>query len=403
VRLIEFAHPLEKLVYFQYAAYAGRLCRGGGDGTSGSSSVGQMILIAQKLCLNLAIEPELILPHGMVTLTPLPLRRRDLHFNDALFAHTEADEKEDAELSGLAAFAARLAHRTRFTYKAPSSVLGALVPAEDDNYVLEYWPSPCSREGRRDITAEAVKDIPCAEAFIWDPFAGQPTEDRARYERVYKQLMDGRPVTEEDGAIARHITRRALPRDFCSTKNLHVLAYMRHDAPPEDKVIVFSSSVKALELLARDLREHAGLASLLISGRTPKEKRTAVLEQFAKDDSCRVLLLSLPLGAMGLNIVCANHILFLHLWWNPELEKHAEDRVRRIGQRKPIYITHFVLNKTIELFVAGVAHRKRRLPEEIIDTRGKRKRKTTEQEEEGLVISHNFAHYNVEEVTAQRK
>ncbi|KAL5982773.1 hypothetical protein ACLOJK_016849 [Asimina triloba] len=35
-------------------------------------------------------------------------------------------------------------------------------------------------------------------------------------------------------------------------------------------------------------------------------------------------------------------------WWNPAVERQAQDRIHRIGQYKPIRIVRFVIENTIE-------------------------------------------------------
>lgn len=52
----------------------------------------------------------------------------------------------------------------------------------------------------------------------------------------------------------------------------------------------------------------------------------------------RIMLLSLTAGGVGLNLVGANHLMLLDLHWNPQLESQAQDRVYRVGQKKPVNI-----------------------------------------------------------------
>lgn len=54
--------------------------------------------------------------------------------------------------------------------------------------------------------------------------------------------------------------------------------------------------------------------------------------------SFQIMLLSLTAGGVGLNLVGANHLMLLDLHWNPQLEAQAQDRVYRVGQKKPVYI-----------------------------------------------------------------
>lgn len=52
----------------------------------------------------------------------------------------------------------------------------------------------------------------------------------------------------------------------------------------------------------------------------------------------KVLLLSLRAGGIGLNLIGANHLIFVEPHWNPALELQARDRIYRMGQTKPVTI-----------------------------------------------------------------
>lgn len=56
----------------------------------------------------------------------------------------------------------------------------------------------------------------------------------------------------------------------------------------------------------------------------------------------RILLLSLTAGGVGLNLVGGNHLLLFDIHWNPQLEKQAQDRIYRFGQRKDVHIYKLV-------------------------------------------------------------
>ena len=51
----------------------------------------------------------------------------------------------------------------------------------------------------------------------------------------------------------------------------------------------------------------------------------AVLE-FRDRSDVMVLIVSLKAASLGLNLVCANHVVLLDLWWNPTVEEQAIDR-----------------------------------------------------------------------------
>jgi SNF2 family DNA or RNA helicase len=60
------------------------------------------------------------------------------------------------------------------------------------------------------------------------------------------------------------------------------------------------------------------------------------------------MLISLKAGSVGLNLITANHVLLVDLWWNPAAEEQAIDRAHRIGQTCPVVVSRFTIENTVE-------------------------------------------------------
>jgi len=58
--------------------------------------------------------------------------------------------------------------------------------------------------------------------------------------------------------------------------------------------------------------------------------------------------MSLKAASLGLNLVVANHVLLLDLWWNPTTEDQAIDRAHRIGQTRPVTVSRLTIKDTVE-------------------------------------------------------
>lgn len=96
--------------------------------------------------------------------------------------------------------------------------------------------------------------------------------------------------------------------------------------PKSDKAIVLSFFKGSLDLLEGVLTYECGIQCCRYDGDIPKERRAQDLERFKTDSVCRVLLASVQSGGTGLNIVEANHILFMDRWYNPQIHDQAESR-----------------------------------------------------------------------------
>ena len=66
------------------------------------------------------------------------------------------------------------------------------------------------------------------------------------------------------------------------------------------------------------------------------------------------MLLSLHATNVGVNITCANHVLFMDLWWNPTAEQQGVGRAHRIKQEKKVYVYRFWNPDTVESKILDV-------------------------------------------------
>lgn len=117
---------------------------------------------------------------------------------------------------------------------------------------------------------------------------------------------------------------------------------------PGDKIVVFSQWTSMLDIVERFLCDQriAGVARL--DGTLNSTRRLSEITRFKTDADVSVFLISLKCGGVGLNLVEANHVYILDLWWNPTVEEQAFDRVYRIGQTKPVFIHRIVMKDSIE-------------------------------------------------------
>jgi SNF2 family DNA or RNA helicase len=133
------------------------------------------------------------------------------------------------------------------------------------------------------------------------------------------------------------------------------------------KAIVFSQWVEPLERLAREL---ADFGPLLYHGRVPARERQPTLDRFRSDPSRRVILMSYGTGGVGLNLQFANYVFLFDRWWNPAVEDQAINRVHRLGQKEPVFVTRFISPGTIEGRIAEILDRKRQLFNDLIEQNG---------------------------------
>jgi hypothetical protein len=130
-----------------------------------------------------------------------------------------------------------------------------------------------------------------------------------------------------------------------------------------EKVIVFSCFDDPIQKLAKEL----GPAAVVITGKTPSDKRQALVDRFQQEDDVRVLLANIIAGGTGLNLTAATQVVFNDLDWVPTNHWQAEDRAYRIGQTRTVNVTYFVAQHTIDDFVQAVLETKAALVSAIVE------------------------------------
>ena len=94
--------------------------------------------------------------------------------------------------------------------------------------------------------------------------------------------------------------------------------------------------------------------------------RQAHVERFQTDPDCRLFLISLKAGGVGLNLTAAEYVFLLDPWWNPAVEAQAIDRAHRIGQTRPVFAYRLIARDTVEEKVLELQKTKRDLADAIL-------------------------------------
>ncbi|HJR57808.1 MAG TPA: DEAD/DEAH box helicase [Vicinamibacterales bacterium] len=129
------------------------------------------------------------------------------------------------------------------------------------------------------------------------------------------------------------------------------------------KALVFSQFTELLGLLRGRLDE-AQVTYEYLDGST--RDRAARVERFSTDPDCRVFLISLKAGGLGLNLTAAEYVFLLDPWWNPAAEAQAIDRAHRIGQSRHVFAYRLIARDTVEEKVAELQASKRQLADAIL-------------------------------------
>ena len=133
------------------------------------------------------------------------------------------------------------------------------------------------------------------------------------------------------------------------------------------KALVFSqyaSETFGVKAAAAFLGE---FSPVMLTGDMPLEARTVAIERFRRRDEHKAMVISLRAGGLGLNLQEASYVFHLDRWWNPAVERQAEDRAHRIGQTVKVNVIKYSCAGTIEERIDRILERKQRLFDQLID------------------------------------
>ena len=129
------------------------------------------------------------------------------------------------------------------------------------------------------------------------------------------------------------------------------------------KALVFSQFVSLLAIVKERL-EKSGTPFEYLDGKT--RDRRARVDRFQTDPECRLFLISLKAGGLGLNLTAASYVFILDPWWNPAVEAQAVDRAHRIGQTRPVFAYRLIARRTVEEKILELQQSKRELADAIL-------------------------------------
>ncbi|HIE4543499.1 MULTISPECIES: DEAD/DEAH box helicase [Providencia] len=133
-----------------------------------------------------------------------------------------------------------------------------------------------------------------------------------------------------------------------------------------EKVIIFATFQKAIDLVKGAIKEKYGIAAGIIDGRTPNEERQPLIDEFSSSNGFDVLILHPKTAGMGLNITAATHVIHYCRQWNPALEEQATARAWRNGQKSVVSVYYMYYADTIEEIIDERIRLKQQLSDQVV-------------------------------------
>jgi SNF2 family DNA or RNA helicase len=114
---------------------------------------------------------------------------------------------------------------------------------------------------------------------------------------------------------------------------------------PDDKIILFSNYISTMLMYEELLKEYL---PLVFNGSKTEKARNAILHTFRTSPEHRVIIIGFKCGNAGINLQVANHVILNDPFWNESSNKQAIARSYRRGQTKPVHVTRYLVQSTIE-------------------------------------------------------
>ena len=221
--------------------------------------------------------------------------------------------------------------------------------------------------------AEVLKDLPAKQVKKVDIELGsrqRESYDKAEQEGIVYLKSLGEEVNVRH--VLELITRlkqicNADPRTGESSKLSDIKDRVDQLAAQGHKTLIFSQYVTDQSGVGAVANRLVDFNPLTITGDVPPHERAEIIERFKTSSEHKVLVLSLRAGGLGLNLQEASYVIHLDRWWNPAVERQAEDRSHRVGQTVKVNVIKYSCNETIEQRIDDILENKRELFNQLID------------------------------------
>ncbi|KAM9972341.1 hypothetical protein ACTFIW_007400 [Dictyostelium discoideum] len=134
----------------------------------------------------------------------------------------------------------------------------------------------------------------------------------------------------------------------------------------KSKVLIFSQMTRVLDIL-EDVLDIFGYNFTRLDGSTPVNERQSIIDHFSSKETIPVFLLSTNSGGLGINLTCANVVVFYDLSFNPQVDRQAEDRAHRLGQEREVIIYKLLAENTVDINIHESANQKKKLNDNVLE------------------------------------
>lgn len=124
-------------------------------------------------------------------------------------------------------------------------------------------------------------------------------------------------------------------------------AVMQLITSTSEQVVIFSQFSQVIRLLGARLTK-AKIPHGLFIGDTPSTERDKIITDF-QAGRLKVFAGTIAAGGVGITLTAASTIIFIDRSWSAAMNRQAEDRLHRIGQKNAVHVIDIVSRGTIDI------------------------------------------------------
>jgi SNF2 family DNA or RNA helicase len=238
-----------------------------------------------------------------------------------------------------------------------------------DAPLLEYHRSLQLRRRKRDVLPDLPPKV-IVPVRIELSREQRRSYDQAEQEGIFELKARGQKLRIEH--ILELITRLKQICNFCprtgeSAKADDLVQRLTELVGQGHRALVFSQFADSQFGAARIAAGLQKFRPLQFTGSQRVDERELIIRRFKGSEDSKTLVLSLRAGGQGLNLQEASYVFHFDRWWNPAVERQAEDRSHRIGQQNSVTVYTYTCSNTIEERIDAILKEKQELFDEIVD------------------------------------
>lgn len=208
----------------------------------------------------------------------------------------------------------------------------------------------------RRLKRDVLKELPPKVRTI----VPMQIDNRAEYTELENEPIGGEPG--EHLALIEKLKQCA-----ARGKMSGVIEWVSEFLDSGEKLILFAWHRNVAEELAATFAKKLRYPVPLIIGSVDKAVADSAVQRFQNDERCRLIVLNIASGGVGLTLTAASNVAFVEFPWTPAEVDQSEDRAHRIGQTDTVNTWFLVAENTIDEKICDLIASKRAVVDEASD------------------------------------